>query len=259
MNSPKVIILAGGLGTRLSDEENRIPKPLTTIGNIPMLEHIMNIYSHYNFNEFVICLGYKGNLIKEYFANYYLNNCNLSINLKENSIRYRYENRKEWMIDLINTGLNTATASRIKKIKNYVENRTAFLTYGDGLSDIDINKLLEFHKSHGKLITVTTTQSRSRFGVVELNEDNFIINFNEKPKDTNSYINAGFFVIEPEIFNYIKDDDNQWWESDVLPELVKNRQVMAYVHKGNFKPLDSPKDKNELEELWNSGKAFWRK
>ncbi len=255
----KIVILAGGKGWRLSDDENRIPKPLTEIGNIPIIEHIMNIYSYFNFNDFIICLGFKGDLIKEYFCNYYDKNYNIHLGFKNSQVYKKYHNhkRKEWFMDLIDTGLNTATGSRIKRVKNYINNETFMLTYGDGLCNLNINKLLEFHKSHKKLVTITTVQPKGSFGVVEINNNNQIINFQEKPIDNNTYVNAGYMVVEPKALDYIEDNENEWWEADTLPKLVKDNQVMAYIHNGNFKAMDSPKDKIELEEMWSNGNAFW--
>lgn len=257
MDKIKTVLLAGGLGHRLSDEGNRIPKPLTEVGNIPIIEHIMNIYSNFNYNEFIICLGFKGNLIKQYFINYYLYNNNISVNLKLNCIEY--ENiKKDFFIRLIDTGIKTATGKRLKNVKKYIKNNTFFLNYSDGLSDINLSELLKFHKSHGKLVTITTVKPKGAFGVVEIDNDNNIINFQEKPIDHNTYINAGYMVVEPGALNYIDNNKNEWWESDVIPKLVKDKQVKAYIHEGNFKALDSPKDKIELEELWESGNAFWK-
>jgi glucose-1-phosphate cytidylyltransferase len=261
----KTVILAGGLGTRLDgDNPDRIPKPLTHIGGIPIIEHIMNIYSKYGYNEFAICLGYKGELIKKYFADYYLNHSNITIDLRlDLNSRYqcaKLDNliKKPWIIDLIETGLNTATGSRLKKIKPYLYNAPFFMTYGDGLANVDLDKLLVFHKSHNKLVTMSTVKARGTFGVIELDNNNEVITFQEKPQEDNAYINIGYFVIEPEVLDWIGEGDNIWFEADVLPSLVKQGEVMAYRHEGEFKCLDSPKDKKELEEMWNSGNAFWR-
>lgn len=261
----KVVILCGGLGTRLDgDNPDRIPKPLTTIGGFPIVEHIMDIYAHYNHNEFILCLGYKGNFIKRYFADYYLNNSDVSIDLGDNLIRYRNKDKKKYLIHLVDTGEETATASRLMKIKNYIGGETFLMTYGDGLSDVPIDKVIEFHNSHKKLVTVTTVRPKGQFGIIETNDTGKVINFQEKPKDHNAYINAGFFVIDPKIFNqsyvpYIPEGFvDIWWESESLPKLVKDGELMAYQHEGNFKALDSPKDKKELEEMWNLGDTFWR-
>jgi glucose-1-phosphate cytidylyltransferase len=253
----RTIILAGGKGWRLDSNPNRIPKPLTKIGDIPIIEHIMNIYSYYNFNDFILCLGFKGILFKEYFKNYY-DKYDMRVHLKTKDYYYLNDDIQDWHITLVNTGLNTATGSRIKKVKDYIGNETFCLTYGDGLIDLNINDLVKFHKSHGKLVTVTTIQPKGGYGVVEINNNNQIINFQEKPIDQKTYINAGYMVIEPEALNYIEDEDNEWWEQDTLPKLVKENQVIAYKHKGNFKSLDSPKDKIELEEMWNNNNAFWK-
>ena len=254
----KVVLLSGGKGWRLSDEESRVPKPLTEIGEIPIIEHIMNWYSKFELNNFILCLGFKGSLFKEYFKNYY-DKYDMLIHLKSKDYYYINDNDiQNWHIALVDTGLDTATGSRIKKVRDYIGNETFCMTYGDGLIDIDLNDLLTFHKQHKKLVTVTTIQPKGSFGVVEIDNNNQIINFNEKPIDHNTYINAGYMVIEPEALSYIEDDDNEWWEQDTLPKLVKENQVMAYIHKGNFKAMDSPKDKIELEEMWNNGNAFWK-
>lgn len=255
----KTVILAGGLGYRLSEEDSRVPKPLTSIGDIPIIEHIMNIYDHYDYKDFIICLGYKGNLIKNYFLDYYDNNSNLSIDLKNNIKRQLINNKKEWIVDLVDTGQNTATGSRLKKIQNYVQDKTFFLTYGDGLADINITELLKFHRDHKKLVTITTMQPKGQFGVIEIDENQNVIAFQEKPYHSDTLVNIGFMVVEPKVFDYISRDKNDvWWEADVLPELVKLNEVKAYIHQGSFKCLDSPKDKIDLEEIWNKGNAFWK-
>jgi glucose-1-phosphate cytidylyltransferase len=258
----KTVILCGGLGTRLEgDNPDRIPKPLTTIGDTPILEHIMNIYGNQGFNDFILCLGYKGNLIKKYFNEYFLTHLDFHLSLREN-ISYITSSVKDTVpnaeIDLIDTGLNTATGSRIKKIKEYINNESFMLTYGDGLANIDLNKLLEFHKSHDKLVTMSTTKPKGQFGIVEVGYNNEVINFQEKPLDKQALMNIGFFVIEPEVLDWIGEGNNIWFEADVLPSLVKQGQVMAYQHSGQFKAMDSPKDKKELEEMWNTGNAFWK-
>jgi glucose-1-phosphate cytidylyltransferase len=256
----QTVILCGGLGTRLEgDNPDRIPKPLTSIGGIPMIEHIMNIYSFYGYNEFILCLGYKGNLIKKYFAEYYLNNCDVSINLENDELFYRKNtNNKKFKIELVDTGKYTATGSRLGRVSKYIKENILLFTYGDGLCNLDVNTLIEYHKSHKKLVTITTVPPKGQFGVVEIDNHNQVINFQEKPIDTNTFISAGFFVVNSKIFEYINDLNNCWWESYILPTLAKENQVMAYRHTGEFMALDSPKDKIELENIWNNGNAFWK-
>ena len=253
----KVVILAGGLGTRLSEETDIKPKPMVEVGGKPILWHIMKIYSHHGFNEFIICLGYKGYVIKEYFANYFLHQSDVTIDLNGNKMEVHNCKAEPWRITLIETGLNTQTGGRIKRIKDYVGNETFMLTYGDGVADVDIAKLLEFHKSHGKTATITAVQPTGRYGVLDLNEKNSVIHFQEKPKGDEVWINGGFFVLEPEAFNYIQGDETIW-EREPLESILKDGQIVAYKHFGLWKCMDTSRDKGELENLWNSGKAAWK-
>jgi glucose-1-phosphate cytidylyltransferase len=253
----KVVILAGGFGTRLSEETDIKPKPMVEIGGKPILWHIMKIYSHYGFNEFIICLGYKGYIIKEYFANYFLHQTDVTIDIKNNRIQYNFSKAESWIVSLVDTGLNTMTGGRIFRIRDYIENTTFLLTYGDGVGDINIKELVDFHVKNGKYATVTAVQPSGRFGAISLNEKNLVNNFQEKPKGDNVWINGGFFVLEPDVFKYIKDDETIW-EKDPLEQLSKDKQLVAYKHHGFWKPMDTLRDKRELENLWNTGNAPWK-
>ena len=253
----KVVILAGGLGTRLSEETDLRPKPMVEIGGRPILWHIMKIYSSFGFNDFIICLGYKGYVIKEYFTNYFIHNSDLTISLKDNTIEVHNSKCEPWKVTLLDTGLNTQTGGRIKRVQRYIGNETFMATYGDGVGDINIEELLEFHKKHGKYATVTAVQPSGRFGALNIDDKNLVLNFEEKPKGDKAWINGGFFVLEPEIFNYIKGDDTMW-EREPLENLAKDGQLVAYKHYGFWKPMDTLRDKRELEELWNSGKPPWK-
>jgi len=254
----KVVILAGGFGTRLSEESHLKPKPMIEIGERPILWHIMKIYSHYGFNDFIICLGYKGYYIKEYFANYYLHESDVTFNFKHGNEQLIHAHSAEpWRVTLVNTGIDTMTGGRVKRIQPYIGNETFMLTYGDGVSDINIKELTNYHKAHGKLATVTTTQPTGRFGALNLSEDNAVNGFQEKPKGDGAWINAGFFVMEPKVFDYIKDDGTIL-EREPLENLAKRNQLFAYKHSGFWQPMDTLRDKNYLEELWKSGKALWK-
>jgi glucose-1-phosphate cytidylyltransferase len=253
----KVVILAGGFGTRLSEETHLKPKPMVEIGGKPILWHIMKIYSAYGFNEFIICLGYKGYVIKEFFANYFLYMADVTIDLGTNSIEVHNAKAEPWKVTLVDTGLYTQTGGRIKRIQSYVGNETFMLTYGDGVADVNIKKLVEFHKSHGKYATVTAVQPPGRFGGLIFNGGDQVLAFKEKPKGDGAWINGGFFVLEPKVFDYIKGDDTPW-ETEPLETLAKEGQLMAYKHTGFWQCMDTLRDKNYLEKLWNSGKAPWR-
>jgi len=255
----KAVILAGGRGTRLSEETIVKPKPMVEIGEEPIIWHILKIYSHYGVNDFIICLGYKGYMIKEYFANYFLHQSNITVDLKENKIIYEEAKLESWRITLVDTGLYSQTGARIKKIQKYVGNETFLLTYGDGVADINIKKLIEYHYSKGKYATVTAVQPAGKFGSLELNENGNVINFVEKPKGDKAWISGGFFVLEPKIFDYLPDgNDNLIWEGEPLEKLAADGQLAAYKHEGFWKPMDTLRDKIELEELWNSEKAPWK-
>ncbi len=253
----KVVILAGGLGTRLSEETDVRPKPMLEIGGKPILWHIMKIYSHYGFNDFIICLGYKGYMIKEYFANYFLHHADVTIDLKDNRIEVHDCKAEAWKITLVDTGVHTMTGGRIKRVKKYIGDETFMLTYGDGVADIDIESLVEFHSKHGRYATITSVQPSGRFGALQLDSNNNVVSFLEKPKGDGASINGGFFVLNPAVFDYIAADETLW-EKEPLENLAKDRQLVAYAHDGFWKPMDTLRDKRELESLWDSGKAAWK-
>ncbi len=254
----KVVILAGGFGTRISEETELKPKPMVEIGDRPILWHIMKIYSHYGFNDFIICLGYKGYVIKEYFANYFLHQSDVTFDFTNNSDRIIHSKRAEpWRVTLVDTGRNTMTGGRVKRIQEYVGNETFMLTYGDGVGDIAIDDLVRFHKNHGKYATVTAVQPSSRFGAMNLNDVDFVQSFQEKPKGDGSWINGGFFVLEPDIFDYIAGDETHW-EREPLENLAESGQLMAFKHHGFWKPMDTLRDKTALEEMWVSSNPAWK-
>lgn len=254
----KVVILAGGRGTRLSEETTNIPKPMVEIGGKPILWHIMKIYSHYGFNDFIICLGYKGYLIKEYFANYFLHSADIAIDLGKNKMEILGSKAEPWKVTLIDTGLDTLTGGRIKRIERYIGKNTFMLTYGDSIGDINIKKSVLFHKKHGKYATITAVQQAGRFGALKVaDSDNIVKAFSEKPKGDGAWINGGFFILEPEIFNYI-GKDLMMWEHEPLETLAKLNQLNAYKHDGFWKCMDTLRDKIELEGLWNGGNPPWR-
>jgi len=254
----KVVILAGGLGTRISEESHIKPKPMIEIGENPILWHIMKIYSYYGFNDFVICLGYKGYYIKEYFAHYFLHECDVTFDFRGNDEKILYHSHKiePWSVTLVNTGLDTSTAGRVKKVAPYLENSTFMLTYGDGVSDINIADLYSFHKSHKRLATITAVQPMGRYGALDL-EDKRVKGFQEKPKGDRSWTNGGFFVMEPKMIDYIPDFVTSL-ESYPLENLAKDEELMAYTHDGFWHPMDTLRDKSYLEELWRTGKAPWK-
>jgi glucose-1-phosphate cytidylyltransferase len=253
----KVVILAGGLGTRLSEETDIKPKPMVEIGGKPILWHIMKIYSHHGYNEFVICLGYKGYVIKEYFSNFFLHHSNVTFDLSTNSMEVHHTNAENWKITLVDTGINTMTGGRIKQIEKYIDNSPFMLTYGDGVSNVNIKELVEFHKKNKKEVTVTAVQPDSRFGVLDINAQNEVKSFLEKPKGESGWINGGFFVCEPTVFKYIKDDATIW-EREPLESIAKGNNLAAYKHDGFWKPMDSLKDKNDLNKFWDTNVAEWK-
>jgi glucose-1-phosphate cytidylyltransferase len=255
----KVVILAGGLGTRLSEETTLKPKPMVEVGGMPILWHIMKIYSYYGYNDFVICLGYKGYLIKEFFNNYFLHRSDITVDLKNNKVIFNESDAEPWTITLVDTGVNSMTGGRVKRIQKHIGNEPFFLTYGDGLSDVDIFALLETHKKGKKYLTVTSVQPNGRFGALNLSPTNEILSFLEKPKGDGSWINGGFFVCQPEVFNYISNDETVF-EKDPMESLAKEGQMQAYLHHGFWKPMDTLRDKIELEELWSlNDKTPWKK
>jgi glucose-1-phosphate cytidylyltransferase len=254
----KVVILAGGLGTRLSEETELRPKPMVEIGGRPILWHIMKIYSHYGFNEFIICLGYKGYMIKEYFANYFLHEADVTIDLSNNSIEVHEKKAEPWKVTLLDTGHDTMTGGRIKRVSSYVAGETFMLTYGDGVGNIDIPSLVSFHRRHGHLATLTSVQPTGRFGALDISPDCRIDHFIEKPRDEGGgWVNAGFFVLDPSIFRYI-DGDATSWERVPLERLAKDGELYAYKHESFWKPMDTLRDRQELEKIWSEGSALWR-
>lgn len=255
----KVVILAGGLGTRISEETQLKPKPLIEIGDRPILQHVMDIYSIYGFNEFIICLGYKGFMIKEYFANYHLHGTDVTFDFAHKSKTVLHNQPKQaFKVTLADTGRDTLTGGRIKRIRNYIGNETFMLTYGDGLANVDIAALAEFHRSHGKLATVTAVQPTGRFGALKLDEVQKVTGFQEKPEGDGGWVNGGFFVLEPEVFDLISDDSTVW-EHEPLQQLAANGELMAYKHTGFWQPMDTLRDKNYLEQLWQTGDIRWKK
>lgn len=253
----KVLILAGGMGTRLAEETSVIPKPMVEIGGHPILWHIMKIYSQYGYNDFIILLGYKGYVIKEYFANYFLHSSDVTFNLRENKMTIHEQHCEPWNVTLIDTGLNTQTGGRVLRAKKYVGNEPFMLTYGDGVSDIDINKLVEFHKAHGKIGTMTSVQPEGRFGAVDFDKNNRVNSFMEKPKGDGSWINTGFFVFEPEFFDYIKGGDATILERAPLEDLAKDRELYTYKHEGFWKCMDTLRDKIQLQDMYDNDNAPW--
>ncbi|MFA6078179.1 MAG: glucose-1-phosphate cytidylyltransferase [Candidatus Omnitrophota bacterium] len=254
----KVMILAGGLGTRLSEETVAKPKPMIEIGGKPMIWHIMNIYSSYGFNEFVVALGYKGEVVKEYFLNYNLHHSDLTIDLKTGKADVKNGGHKDWKIHLIDTGANTMTGGRIARLRAIAGKDAFMLTYGDGVADIDIKKLAKFHKSHGKIATVTAVRPIARFGGMEFDSKDRVTKFKEKTQTAEGWINGGFFVFEPEIFDYLGKDDSIL-ERDPLERLARDGELMAYKHEGFWQCMDTVRDRQLLEELWQTGKAPWKR
>ena len=254
----KVVILAGGYGTRISEESYLKPKPMIEIGGHPILWHIMKIYSHYGFNEFIICCGYKGYMIKEYFANYYLHRSDVTFDFVKNNEMIIHNNIVEpWKVTLVDTGLDTMTGGRLRRIQPYINNETFMVTYGDGVSDVDIKKLVDFHRNTNKIGTITAIQPGGRFGVLDILNENEIRSFAEKSEEDGGWINGGFMVFQPEIFNYI-DDDSTVLERKPLETLAVKAQLKAYKHKGFWQCMDTQRDKNTLEELWKEHNAKWK-
>lgn len=253
----KVVILAGGFGTRITEESHLKPKPMVNVGEYPILWHIMKEYSHYGFNEFIICLGYKGEVIKEYFANYFLRSSDVTFNLEKNEMQVHQTKSEPWKVTLVETGLNTMTGGRVKRIKDYIGNETFMLTYGDGVSDVNIKKLLAFHKKQGKIATITTVTRPQRFGLLDINENNEVTSFREKNNEDGVIVNGGYMVLEPEVFDYIKGDETVF-EREPLENLAKDRQLCAYQHKGYWQCMDTLREKNQLDSLWNANKAPWK-
>lgn len=253
----KVVILAGGLGTRLSEETVLKPKPMVEVGDKPILWHILKTYSAHGFNDFIICLGYKGYIIKEYFINYFYHQANLTVDLSKNQIEVHNTEAEPWKITMIETGLHTMTGGRIKRCAPYIGNETFMCTYGDGIGNVNIRELLAFHQQNGKLLTVTSVQPSGRFGALDISENNQVNAFVEKPKGDKAWINAGFFVCEPSVLDFI-DNDETVFEKKPMENIANQGQMMAYKHEGYWKPMDTLRDKHELETEWNTGNAPWK-
>jgi glucose-1-phosphate cytidylyltransferase len=254
----KAVILAGGLGSRLSEETTVRPKPMVEIGGQPILWHILKIYSHYGINDFVVCLGYKGYVIKEYFANYLLHSANVTIELQANRIQMHENECEPWRVTLIDTGAGTMTGGRLKRILPYVQDEEMFcFTYGDGVSDVNIGGLIECHRGHGKSVTLTATQPTGKFGALEIQGDGRLTEFTEKPRGDGRWVNGGFFVLSPKVVNYIAGDETSW-EREPLEQLSREGEVFAFKHSGFWQPMDTLHDKQVLEGLWSTGKAPWK-
>ena len=254
----KVVILAGGLGTRISEETFLKPKPMIEIGSKPILWHIMKIYSHYGINDFIICCGYKGYVIKEYFSNYFLHMSDVTFDMQLNRMEVHQRYAEPWRVTLVDTGENTMTGGRLKRVASYVQDEEAFcFTYGDGVIDVNITKLIEFHRGHGLQATLTATYLPGRFGALDIHPDQRVTSFKEKPKGDGGLINGGFFVLSPKVIDLI-DGDQSVWERAPLERLAENGQLKAYPHEGFWQPMDTLRDKNVLEDLWASGKAPWK-
>lgn len=255
----KVVIFAGGLGTRLSEETGTRPKPMVEIGGKPILWHIMKTYSHFGFDDFIVCLGYKGYVIKEYFMNYFLHNSDIRLDIASNTMEILGSRSESFRVTLIETGGTTKTAGRLKLVQKYIGDSDFMLTYGDGVADVDIKKLLIYHQKHRKIATVTAVQLDARFGGMDLDDSGSVVAFREKAKDDCKWINAGFFVLKPEVFSYLEGDVSQiMWEDRPLEQLAANNELVAYKHTGFWKCMDAMRDKLEMETLWESGKAQWK-
>lgn len=253
----KAIILAGGLGTRLSEETISKPKPMVEIGGKPILWHIMKTYSHYGINDFIICCGYKGYIIKEYFANYFLHSSDVTFNMLHNKMEVHNKRAEPWQVTLVDTGDNSMTGGRLKRVESYVNNEDAFcLTYGDGVADVDIKSLIKFHYSHGKEATLTAAFPPGRFGALEI-DNNIVRKFQEKPRGDGALVNGGFFVLSPKVFDRI-EGDHSIWEQEPLKELAKDEELRAFKHSGFWQPMDTLRDKKLLEDLWSKGEAPWK-
>ncbi|MFQ2204722.1 glucose-1-phosphate cytidylyltransferase [Aeromonas hydrophila] len=253
----KVLILAGGFGTRLSEETDVRPKPMVEIGGKPILWHIMKMYSQHGYNDFIILLGYKGYYIKEYFYNYFLHQSDVTIDLKNNEMKIHKNTSEEWTVTLLDTGLHTMTGGRVKRAQEIIGDQPFMLTYGDGVSDVNITELVEFHRCHGKMITMTSVQPDGRFGAIEIDGDR-ITQFLEKPKGDGSWINGGFFVCQPEVFDYITEGDGTVFEQEPLQKMAENGELYSYKHHGFWKCMDTLKDKTDLDEMLKSNKAKWK-
>jgi len=255
----KVVIFAGGLGTRISEETGTRPKPMVEIGGKPVLWHIMKIYSHYGFNDFIICLGYKGYVIKEYFMHYFLHNSDITIDVANNKMEMHGSAAEAFKVTLVETGADTKTAGRLQQVQKYIGKEDFMLTYGDGVADVDISKLVSFHKAHNKIATVTAVQLDARFGGMDVSGQGEVTSFREKAKDESKWINGGFFVLKPEVFKYLSGNmNNMMWEDEPLEKLAADNELGAFQHKGFWKPMDALRDKIELEALWQNNQAKWK-
>jgi glucose-1-phosphate cytidylyltransferase len=253
----KVVILAGGFGTRLSEETLNLPKPLVNIGERPIIWHIMKIYAAAGLNDFVICCGYKAHMLKSYFVNYFSENYDIKVHLGENRVEFLGSPSERWTVTLVDTGLDTMTGGRIKRIASHLGNETFCLTYGDGLADVNIRALIDFHRTQGRLVTVTSVPSPGRFGILDIDMNQVVTRFHEKPDNEMGWINGGFFVVEPSAIGYIKNDKTSW-EREPLEHLARDNALAAFSHRGFWHPMDTLRDQRELEALWKSGAAPWR-
>lgn len=254
----KVVLLAGGYGTRISEESQFKPKPMVEIGGMPVLWHIMKLYSYYGFKEFIICAGYKQHVIKEYFADYFLHTSDITFDFtKDGTMTIHHRSVEPWKVTVVDTGLNTMTGGRVKRIKPYLDGEPFFLTYGDGVSNVDIRRELEFHKNHGKLVTISAYNAGQRFGILDINNEGYIEEFREKTEGDGNLINIGFMICQPEFINYISGDDTIL-EKTPLETAAKNHELMAYKHEGFWKCMDTVREKQELEKMWDSGNAQWK-
>ena len=254
----KAVILAGGYGSRLSEATHSIPKPMVEIGGKPVLWHIMKIYSHYGIKEFIICCGYKQYVIKEYFANYFRHNCDMTVDLSNNSIQILDNHSEDWKVTMIDTGLETMTGGRIKRIQKYIGDETFLLTYGDGVSDINISETIDFHNKMKQVVTVTSYQPQGKFGTLSIDNNNNVISFREKSKEDGGWINAGYFVCEPDLFDYIENRDDAIFENEPLRKVAEAGQMNTYKHKGFWMPMDTLKDNTDLNKMWENGDAPWK-
>ncbi len=254
----KAVILAGGFGTRISEETHLKPKPMIEIGGKPILWHIMKVYSAHGINDFIVCCGYKGYIIKEYFANYFLHTSDVTFDMKNNRMEVHEQHAEPWRVTLVDTGDDSMTGGRLKRVANYVRDEEAFcFTYGDGVADVDISELIKFHKNHGKLATLTAVQPAGRYGALDLCNENTVGGFIEKPQGGGGWVNGGFFVLSPRCLDLIEKDSTPW-EAAPLNTLVEKEQLVAYQHHGFWQPMDTLRDKNHLEELWQTGQAPWK-
>ena len=253
----KVVILAGGLGSRLAEETEVRPKPMVEIGNLPILWHIMKTYSAHNLHEFIICCGYKGYVIKEYFANYFLHRSDVTFDMQNNQMEVHQKYAEPWRVTLVDTGESSLTGGRLKRVKDYVGQETFCFTYGDGVSDVDIAKLIDYHRQQGVMATITAVQPPGRYGALNVDSQGLVTSFQEKPQGDGNWINGGYFVLEPGIFDFIENDQTSW-EGKPLLDLVNKQQLAAFYHAGFWHPMDTLRDKKYLESLWNSGQAPWK-